>query len=117
MINHLPKYMLISLICTILIEVIVSIILKVKNKKDILNIVLVNILTNPIVVAISFIINIYIGIKIRNISLIFIEILVVIIEGRIYKKHLEFKNINPYMLSLILNIASYGGGLIINKLI
>lgn len=115
-IYDLPKVMIISLICTIVIEVGLGVLLKYK-KKDLLNILLVNILTNPLLNSSVIAINYFYGIKARNISLYVLEILVVIIEGFIYQKYLERKKINGYILSLILNIASCGLGMLINNII
>lgn len=114
LINDLPLIMLRCLILTIIIEVIIGLILKIKNKKDILNIILVNIITNPIVVSIPVYINIKFGLLERNISLIILEILTLFVEGFIYKKVLNYKKINPYLISLILNMSSYLIGEIIN---
>lgn len=114
LINDLPLIMLRCLILTIIIEVIIGLILKIKNKKDILNIILVNIITNPIVVSIPVYINIKFGLLERNICLIILEIITLFVEGFIYKKVLNYKKINPYLISLILNMSSYLIGEIIN---
>ena len=83
-INDLPIIMVKCLICTIIIELLIALILKIKDKKDLINIVLVNIVTNPIVVSFPIYIMILYGIKARIITLIILEILTVIIEGFIY---------------------------------
>lgn len=114
LINDLPYLMLKCLLCTIIIELIVGIILKIKNKKDYINIILVNIITNPLVSSIPVYFNIKFGILERNISLIILEILTILTEGFIYKKVFKFKKINPYLVSLILNMSSYLIGEIIN---
>lgn len=114
LINDLPLIMLRCLILTIIIEVIIGLILKIKNKKDILNIILANIITNPIVVSIPVYINIKFGLLERNICLIILEIITLFVEGFIYKKVLNYKKINPYLISLILNMSSYLIGEIIN---
>jgi len=106
-------YMLICLLLTIIVEVIVAYILKVKDKYDFINIVLVNILTNPLLVSIINLISINYGTKLSNICLFIFEVLVVSIEGLIYKKYLSFKKINPFVLSLILNVCSYLSGLLL----
>ena len=106
-INDLPFIMINCLLFTIIIEIILAIILKVKDKKDILNILLVNIMTNPIVVSLPVFINIRFGLFERNITVLILEIFTVLIEGKIYSKYLKFKKINPYALSLILNLCSY----------
>ena len=107
----------VALISTIIIEMSISYLLRVRNKKDLLNIILVNILTNPLLVTITLYINICYGLRYRNILIYPLEIIVVIIEGSIYKKYLKYKKINPYLLSLILNCSSYIIGLGINYLI
>ena len=107
LIKDIPKIMLICLISTIIIETIFAFIFKVRNKKDFLNIILVNIITNPIVVIIPIYIELIYGLTYRNISLIILEILTVLIEGFIYYKYLDYRKINPYLLSFLLNLLSY----------
>ena len=104
------------LICTIIIELFVGYILKVRNKKDQLNIILANIITNPIVVSVPVLMLVYYGYNFAIITLIILEIITVITEGYIYKKVLNYKSINPYLISLILNISSYLIGELINKI-
>lgn len=113
----LPKIMLICLISTILIETLVSFILRVKSKKDYINIVLVNIITNPLVVSISVLIQVIFGLKIKHLSMIILELSAFIIEALYYEKYLEYNKLNSYILSLILNMSSYFIGLLINSLI
>lgn len=116
LISDLPKVMIISLICTVVIEISIAFFLKYR-KRDLLNILLVNILTNPLLNSVVVAINYFYGLKARNVSLYIFEVLVVIVEGYIYQKFLERRKINGYLLSLLLNIASYGLGLLINKVI
>ena len=105
--TDLPSIMIKCLVCTIIIEVLVSLILGVRNKKDILNIVLVNIVTNPLVVSIPIFVMVKFGYNYRMMTLYILEILTVIVEGLIYWLVLNYKKINPFILSLLLNIASY----------
>ena len=65
-ISDLPKIIIYSLIITLIIECLIGLILKYR-KKDLLNIFLVNILTNPLLNAIIGSVNYYFGLKIRNI--------------------------------------------------
>lgn len=116
LINDLPKVMIISLICTLIIEISIAFILKYRGK-DLVNVLLVNILTNPLLNSVIVAINYYYGLKARNISLYIFEVLVVLIEGFIYHKYLERRKINGFLLSLILNVSSYVLGLFINKII
>ena len=114
--EELPIIMVKCLLCTIMIEVGVSFLLKVRNKKDFLNIVLVNTLTNPIVVSLPFFILLKFGYAYYQKTFYILEILAFITEGFIYKKVLKYKKMNPYLLSIILNLSSYFIGEIINKL-
>ena len=107
-------YMLICLVSTIVVEVIVALLLKVRTKMDIINVILVNILTNPLLVSVVNLISINYGLVIGYIFLFIFEVSVVFIEGFIYKKYLDYKKINPYVLSFILNLCSYLFGLLLN---
>lgn len=115
-INDLPLIMLICLSSTIVIELIMSLLLGIRNKKDILNVILINIMTNPLVVSILMYIT-YNRLFNTTISIIILEILVILTEGFTYKKVLTFDKINPYVLSLILNISSYFIGGLLNNII
>lgn len=115
-INELPLIMLICLSSTIVIELIMSLLLGMRNKKDILNVILVNIMTNPLVVSILMYIT-YNRLFNTTISIIILETLVILTEGFAYKKVLTFDKINPYVLSLILNISSYFIGGLLNNII
>ena len=106
-------YMIICLVLTIIIELLIALILKVKDKYDLLNILLVNILTNPLVVSTVNLVTIYYGMNIGYIYLYTLEFIVVLVEGFIYKKYLNYKRINSYALSLILNVSSYLIGLFV----
>ena len=114
LINELPYYMVRALFLTIIIELFVALLLKVREKKDILNIVLVNILTNPIVVSVSVFFNYRYGLMGRKISLIVLELTAYFVEGFIYYKYLKYRKINPFLLSIILNLSSYLIGEVIN---
>ena len=105
--KFLPIIMLVSLTLTIIIEVIAAIILKVNKSKDILNIILANILTNPLLVSITYYIRITHDELTKNIFLAVFEILAILIEGYLYKKYLTYKKLNPFFLSLVLNASSF----------
>lgn len=111
--NSIVKSLIICLVCTIIIEVFVAFLLKVRDKKDLINVILVNVLTNPLVVSISLYVHVCYGYFYYRICIILLEILVLIVEGAIYKRVLKRK-FNPYLLSFLLNVSSYGLGLIIN---
>ena len=115
-ITDLPKVMLICLGCTVIIECGVALILGYR-KKDLLNVLLVNFLTNPIVSSVPVFFNYHYGLKARNIVLLILEILTLFVEGFIYVKVLKRRKINGFILSLILNLSSYLLGLVINSII
>lgn len=113
---NIPVVMLRCLFLTILIEGIISLVLKVR-KKDLVYVLLVNIMTNPLVVSIQIYLAYNYSIKLSNTVLYILEVLVVIVEGFVYSKTLKYKRINPFLLSLLLNGGSYFIGEIINKII
>lgn len=114
---ELPKIMAICLFCTIIIECTIAFFLKVRRKKDFINIILVNILTNPLVVSITLTTRYLISFKAERIATIILEITAFLVEGLIYKNVLEYKKIKGITLSLILNISSYTLGILINYLL
>ena len=115
-VSELPYVMIRCLLITILIEVGVAFIIGYR-KKDLVNVLLANILTNPIVASVPVYFNLKYGVLGRNISLAILEVLVLFVEGFIYKKYLEKRKINPYILSIILNASSFLIGEIINYII
>lgn len=102
---------IISLVFTIIIELIVSIFCGIRNKKDIMYIVLINIITNPTTEFINLLIK---DSSFHYLIIVIIEIIVVIIEFIFYKKVLKTKDVNPLYLAIINNICSYAVGLIFN---
>lgn len=105
-----------SLVLTIIIELILGLILGIRDKKDIINLILVNVITNPMVVMIQTLLLKYFGHNVEIIGIIILEVLAVLVEGLIYKKVLKYKKINPILLSLILNVTSFFIGELINML-
>lgn len=114
--NNLPLIMIRCLLLTIIIELIIALIIGIRDKKDIINVILVNVITNPIVVLLPIIVYIKFGYTFEKISLYILEVLTVLLEGLIYKKVLKYKKINPFLISLILNLASFLIGELLNKL-
>ena len=112
----LIKYMIICLFMTILIETLIALIIGIRNKKDFINIILVNFMTNPLVVSIPVYFNIVYNANYRNISYIILEVFAFVTEGFVYKRTLNFKKINPYLVSFILNIVSLVCGEIIGRI-
>ena len=105
--KFLPIIMLVSLTLTAFVEVIIAVILKVNTFKDILNVILANLLTNPLVVSVSYYVMITYNETFKNISLLVLEVLALIAEGTIFKKYLKYDKLNPFFLSLVLNVSSF----------
>lgn len=106
------KSLIISLILTIAIELFISVFIGIRKRNDIITIITVNALTNPIVVFIANILN-TLGIVLYWTIVIIMESIVIFIEGKIYVKILDFKKISGFKLSFINNIISFSIGLII----
>ena len=101
LINDLPYIMVRCLICTIIIELIAAFIIGLR-KKDLIYVLLVNIMTNPLVVSLPILMLVMFGFYARYICLAILEILALISEGFVYNKVLTYKKLNPYLISLIL---------------
>lgn len=105
-----------SLLLTIFLEIIFSIIFGLR-KKDLINVLLVNVLTNPLINCIHPLFLFEYGKTAQIICLFILEILVVIVEGFVYQKTLNYKRINLFVLSLILNLISFMLGTVLNYFI
>lgn len=107
------KSLLVSLLLTIFVEEIIGFLLGIRGKYNFLVLILVNIITNPVIVYIANLL-ILLG---RNAILIWLipllEVIVVIIEGLLFKKYLDYKKMNVYLLSFIMNLLSFCIGIII----
>lgn len=107
------KSLIISLILTIFIELLISILIGIRNKNDIITIIAVNTLTNPIVVFIANLLNNFKIVLLYWAIVIIMEFIVIFIEGKIYEKILNYKKISGFRLSFINNAISFSFGLII----
>lgn len=114
---ELPIVMVRCLVCTILIETIIALLIGIRDKKDYLNIILVNIVTNPLVVVFPIAFYIQYGNEAKNISIIILEIFAFLFEGIIYCKYLKYKKTNGFLISFLLNFCSYFIGELINYIL
>ena len=78
---------------------------------------MVNIITNPVLVALTSLTSFFLGYEAYIVLVIAGETAVFITEGLIYRKTLEYNKINPFLVSLILNAVSYLSGLLIGRFI
>ncbi|MCR5149727.1 MAG: hypothetical protein K6B52_00695 [Clostridiales bacterium] len=114
MLKSLPLTMAECLILTILIEGSVALIIGVRGKKNLATVTLVNVITNPLIVPLTFLVGYFYGLQARMVVEIAGEITVFIAEGLIYRKMPVHKKLNPFLFSLLLNGASYLSGYVIN---
>jgi len=103
--------LVVSLILTIILETGFFLIVGKRNKKDLLLVVFVNILTNPIVVSLYWLAFFYTGWN-RAAVTAALELFAVLTEGYYYKKYGKgFKY--PYLFSIAANAFSYGTGVLL----
>lgn len=104
-----------SLIMTIMFETGFFLVIGKRNKKDILLVILVNVITNPVVVLLHWLAASYTD---WNMILILIplELSAILVEGYYYKKYGGWFN-RPYLFSTAANIFSFGTGALIQILI
>ena len=104
----------ISLTLTIMFETEFFLLVGKRDKKDLLLLHLVNVLTNPVVVLSFWLIALYTDWNAR-LFIIPLEVFAVLTEGFYYKKYgRSFRR--PYLFSLAANIVSFGTGELINLL-
>ena len=98
----------ISLVLTLALEAVFFLLIGKRDKKDLLLLLLVNVITNPIVVLSFWLAALYANWNARLI-LIPLELFAVLAEGYYYKKHgRHFRR--PYLFSLTANMISFGAG-------
>jgi len=116
-IEELPFVMVKCLVITIVIELIIGLMIGIRDKKDLINIFLVNVMTNPVVVFVPVVVLLFYGTCARWISLAVLEILTVMVEGFVYYRFFKYQKLNGFLISLILNISSYGIGEVLNRFV
>ncbi len=106
------------LILTIIFEELGAILLfRIRNRKDLLLVLLTNIITNPLLVYFSLMLMYHLGIGTgRIMTYLILEPLVVFVEYMIYKKYLVSRN-DHLTVSLVLNMFSILGGILCQKII
>lgn len=103
-----------NLILTILLVGFAAFLMKFR-KEDLILVALVNLLTNPPVVAVIFTATVYKGYEGWLIATIIMEAFALVTEWLIYGKLLKKRKPGPFMLSLLLNCISYFSGVILQS--
>ena len=116
MIQGLIISLAVSLLLTIILETGFFFIVKIRkwNKKDLGLVILVNIITNPIVVLLNWLTVMYTEYN-TVIILILLEIFAIVTEGCYYKKYGKSFG-HPYLFSFLANMFSYWIGILIQLL-
>lgn len=102
-----------NLAIVFIIELAIGIFLGAKTVRKIATMALVNIITNPAVVLSGMYLTLFLP-DWENIGIFVLEILVVVAEGFMFRKFRTFDRKNPYLISFVLNFASFATGEIIN---
>lgn len=97
---------ILSLLLTLIFEFLIAVVFKIRGK-DLLLVVLVNILTNPAAVLLSLF-----GGNERIVQLV-IEVMVILTEGWYYKKY-SSRMKNGFIFSAVANTVSYTLGIILS---
>ena len=113
----IPYYMLRALLLTIVFETGLALALGVRKKRDTAVVVLAQALTNPPLVITLMLINLRCSFAAYCTAVAALEILAFLTEGFVYKSTLDYKKINPFLLSLILNVFSFSAGQVVNHFI
>ena len=111
------KSFVVSLGLTLIIELSISLLIGIRKRNDIITIIAVNTLTNPVAVFIAMITSTFGNDLLYWIVVAIIEIVVFVVEGTILKKILLFDKISGFKLSFINNFSSFFIGLIITMII
>lgn len=114
--ENLPIIMLRALLVTIIIECLCAWIIGIRDKHNQKIIICANLVTNPLVVSLGAAIRYFVGNVLFYPLTIALEMVAVVVEAVVYKKYTTIKR-NPYLVSILLNLASYIIGEIINKII
>jgi len=107
--------LVVSLVLTVVFELGFFLLAGKRSKKDLLLVVLVNVVTNPVVVLAYWLASFYTDVN-HIIVKLPLELFAVLTEGYYYKKYGEdFRH--PYVFSAAANIFSFGTGVLLQQFI
>ena len=113
--EELSAALALSLVLTLALETGFFLLLGKRNKKDLFLLVMANMITNPAVVLLYWLMALYTGWN-RTLIKIPLELFAVLIEGHYYKKYGKTFG-RPYLFSLAANAFSFGVGVLIQQFI
>ena len=115
MLSDLPLILLRSLAVTLALETAAAALLGCRGKRELAVVALVNLLTNPPLVIITFLVQYVAARPVYYAVLAVCEAAAVLTEAFIYKKSIKTR-LRPLLFSLLLNALSFGAGLAVNAL-
>ena len=104
---------LLALFLTIAIELVVALFFGFRKKLEIVAIVFVNLLTNPVLNYLLLVNNHFSFFKITLVIILFLELLVVLAERKLLLYALQEKSNRILVLSFAMNFCSYIAGILI----
>lgn len=104
----------IALLLTIVIESVVLFLFKVRKREDYLLMALINVMTN-IPANVLYQLNLHYNVINRWLRMALIEIAVVLIEWKYIKDYMK-SDVRPLITAVMVNVASFLGGIIWNML-
>lgn len=107
------KILAFNLAIVFIVELSLGIFLGARTVRKIATMVLINIITNPAVVLSGMCLTLFLS-DWENIGICILEILVVVVEGFMFWEFRTFDREKPYLISFVLNFASFATGEIIN---
>lgn len=110
-----PGLFILALILTILIEVGIAWLFGLRKKKELITVVLINVITNPLLNYLILVNAYFHLIDQSQILLLILEGLVVLVEWRILVWALSQGVKKMFLLSLVMNASSFLGGLFITN--
>ena len=114
MIAHMPELLLRCLLCTVVIECAAAFIMGLRKPDEQLTVALVNIVTNPLLVSICILVQLFCSRQAYWCVYIGLELAVFVGEALLYRSVLRRKR-DPFLLSAILNSASFFIGMLLNR--
>ena len=105
-----------NLAVVLITEPLLGVVAGARSLRKILTVILVNVITNPLVVLSALSLTVFFS-RMQPTGLFILEVLAVFSEGFIFSQFKTFGKKNPYIISLALNCASFTAGELINILL
>ncbi len=108
---EIPQIFGVSLMLTLVVELVFVFLMRVRNHKDLMLVALANMMTNPPIVAIFHLLNRYTSAN-RIATTILLEGAVILTEAEVFRKYgRSFPS--PFLIALFANLLSYSTGFLL----